>query len=94
MDFGRGVVRMGALDAIWVAIMRRKVRWIVDTDVRSFFDHLEYGWMEKFLEHRIGDRRVLRLIWKWLRAGVSEEGEGSKTAVGTPQGAVMTPPTQ
>jgi RNA-directed DNA polymerase len=83
-----------ALDAIWVAIMQRRVNWIVDADVRSFFDHLDHGWMEKFLEHRIGDRRVLRLIGKWLGAGVSEEGEWSKSAVGTPQGAVMTPPTQ
>jgi RNA-directed DNA polymerase len=80
-----------ALDAIWVAIMQRKVNWIVDADVRSFFDHLDHGWMEKFLEHRIGDRRVLRLIRKWLRAGVSEEGEWSKTVVGTPQGAVISP---
>jgi RNA-directed DNA polymerase len=80
-----------ALDAIWVAIMQRKVNWILDADVRSFFDHLDHGWMRKFLEHRIGDRRVLRLIGKWLRAGVSEEGEWSKTVVGTPQGAVMSP---
>jgi len=80
-----------ALDAMWVAIMQRKVNWIVDADVRSFFDHLDHGWMEKFLEHRIGDRRVLRLIRKWLRAGVSEEGEWSKTMVGTPQGAVISP---
>jgi group II intron reverse transcriptase/maturase len=80
-----------ALDAIWVAIMQRKVNWVVDADVRSFFDHLDHGWMEKFLEHRIGDGRVRRLIQKWLRAGVSEEGEWSKTAVGTPQGAVISP---
>ena len=80
-----------ALDAIWVAILQRKVNWIVDADVRSFFDHLDHGWMEKFLGHRIGDRRVRRLIQKWLRAGVSEEGEWSKTAVGTPQGAVISP---
>jgi RNA-directed DNA polymerase len=80
-----------ALDAIWVAILQRKVNWILDADVRSFFDHLDHGWMGKFLEHRIGDRRILRLIQKWLRAGVSEEGEWSRTAVGTPQGAVISP---
>jgi len=55
------------------------------------FDNLDHGWMKKFLEHRISDRRVLRLIQKWLRAGVSEEGEWSKTVVGTPQGAVISP---
>lgn len=81
----------GALDAIWVGITQRKVNWIVDADVRSFFDNLDHGWMRKFLEHRIGDHRVLRLIQKWLKAGVSEEGEWSKTAVGTPQGAVISP---
>jgi RNA-directed DNA polymerase len=81
----------GALDAIWVAVTQRKVNWIVDADVRSFFDNLDHGWMKKFLEHRISDRRVLRLIQKWLRAGVSEEGEWSKTVVGTPQGAVISP---
>jgi len=53
-----------AVDAIWVAMMQWKVNWIVDADVRSFFDNLDHGWMEKFLEHRIGDRRVLRLIRK------------------------------
>ena len=81
----------GALDAIWVAITQRKVNWVVDADVRSFFDNLNHGWMKKFLEHRIGDRRILRLIQKWLRAGVSEEGEWSETVVGTPQGAVISP---
>lgn len=67
------------------------MNWILDADVRSFFDHLDHGWMKKFLEHRIGDRRVLRLIWKWLRVGVSEEGEWSRTVVGTPQGAMISP---
>jgi RNA-directed DNA polymerase len=81
----------GALDAMWVAVMQRKVNWIVDADVRSFFDNLDHGWMKEFLEHRIGDRRVLRLIQKWLRAGASEEGKWSKTVVGTPQGAVISP---
>jgi RNA-directed DNA polymerase len=80
-----------ALDAIWVGMVQRKVNWIVDADVRGFFDHLDHGWMRKFLEHRIGDRRILRLIGKWLRAGVSEGGEWSRTAVGTAQGAVISP---
>jgi RNA-directed DNA polymerase len=80
-----------ALDAIWVGITRRKVNWILDADVRNFFGELDHKWLLKFLEHRIGDPRILRLIKKWLRAGVSEEGEWSRTVVGTPQGAVISP---
>ncbi len=80
-----------ALDALWVGIMRKKVNWILDADIRSFFDNLSHEWMVKFIEHRVADRRILRLIRKWLRAGVSEEGEWSKTEVGTPQGSVASP---
>jgi group II intron reverse transcriptase/maturase len=80
-----------ALDALWVGIMRKKVNWILDADVRGFFDNLSHEWMVKFIEHRIADRRIVRLIQKWLRAGVSEEGKWSKTEVGTPQGAVASP---
>ena len=80
-----------ALDAVWVGITQRKVNWVLDVDVRSFFDTVSHEWMVKFLEHRIGDRRILRLIKKWLRAGVSEGGEWSKSVVGTPQGAVISP---
>jgi RNA-directed DNA polymerase len=80
-----------ALDALWVGIMRKKVNWVLDADIRGFFDNLDHGWMMKFIEHRIADRRILRLIRKWLRAGVSEEGVWSKTEVGTPQGAVASP---
>jgi len=80
-----------ALDALWMGIMRRKINWIVDADIRSFFDSLNHDWMMKFVRHRIRDRRFLRLIQKWLRAGVSEEGEWSATTVGTPQGAVISP---
>jgi RNA-directed DNA polymerase len=80
-----------ALDAIWVGIMRKKVNWILDADVRTFFDNLSHEWLIKFIEHRIADRRILRLIQKWLKAGVSEEGQWSKTEVGTPQGAVASP---
>jgi RNA-directed DNA polymerase len=80
-----------ALDEIWVGITRRKVNWILDADVRNFFGELDHKWLLKFLGHRVGDPRILRLIKKWLRAGVSEEGEWSRTVVGTPQGAVMTP---
>ena len=80
-----------ALDAIWVGITRRKVNWILDADVRNFFGELDHKWLLKFLEHRVGDPRILRLIKKWLRAGVSEEGEWSRSVVGTPQGAVISP---
>jgi RNA-directed DNA polymerase len=72
-----------ALDALWVGIMRKKVNWILDADIRSFFDGLSHEWMVKFIEHRIADRRMLRLIQKWLRAGVSEEGKWSKTEGGS-----------
>ena len=80
-----------ALDALWVGIMRKKVNWIVDADIRGFFDNLSHEWLMKFIEHRIADPRILRLIRKWMKAGVSEEGKWSKTEVGTPQGAVASP---
>jgi group II intron reverse transcriptase/maturase len=80
-----------ALDALWVGIMRKKVNWILDADIGGFFDNLSHEWLGRFIEHRVADRRILRLIRKWLRAGVSEEGEWSKTEVGTPQGSVASP---
>jgi group II intron reverse transcriptase/maturase len=86
---GRG--QHDALDALWVGIMGKKVNWVLDADIRGFFDTIDHGWLMKFLEHRIADRRVLRLIRKWLRAGVSEDGKWSRTTVGTPQGAVASP---
>jgi RNA-directed DNA polymerase len=78
-----------ALDAISVAITQRKVSWVLDADIRGFYDSLDHEWLMKFLEHRVADKRVLRLIRKFLRAGVSEEGKWFKTVVGTPQGAVI-----
>jgi RNA-directed DNA polymerase len=80
-----------ALDALTVALHRRRVNWVLDADIRGFFDAIDHGWLMKFLEHRIGDRRVLRLIRKWLRAGVVEEGRKQRTERGTPQGAVISP---
>jgi len=80
-----------ALDAIWVGITRRKVSWVLDADLSGFFDAIDHEWMMKFMEHRIADPGILRLIRKWLRAGVSEKGSWSKTLVGTPQGAVISP---
>lgn len=80
-----------ALDAMWVGISRRRVSWVLDADIRGFFDAIDHAWLLKFIAHRIADRRITRLIQKWLTAGVSEEGEWSRTKVGTPQGAVISP---
>lgn len=80
-----------ALDALSVGLTRKKVNWVLDADIRGFFDNIDHEWMGKFLQHRIADTRVLRLIQKWLRAGVSQEGQWSETKVGTPQGAVISP---
>ena len=80
-----------ALDALSVGIYRKKVNWILDADIKGFFDRMSHEWTMKFIQHRIADKRILRLIQKWLKAGVSEQGEWSETEVGTPQGAVVSP---
>src|SRR3989454_4554496 len=80
-----------ALDALTVALKRRKVSYVLDADIRGFFDHLDHGWMMKFVQHRVADPRILRLIQKWLKAGAMEEGQWSETEMGTPQGAVISP---
>ena len=80
-----------ALDALSVAITSKKVNWILDADVKGFFDAIDHMWLIKFLEHRIGDPRILRLIRKWLHAGVIEGGQWSETTAGSPQGAVISP---
>lgn len=80
-----------ALDALAVGVARRRVNWVLDADIRDFFTRLDRDWLEKFLEHRIGDDRVLRLIRKWLNAGVIENGEWSNEGQGTPQGASVSP---
>jgi RNA-directed DNA polymerase len=86
---GRGA--HDALDALAVGITDRKVNWVLDADIRGFFDAIDHGWLIKFVEHRIADRRVLRLIQKWLRAGVMEQGQRTPTEVGSPQGATVSP---
>jgi RNA-directed DNA polymerase len=86
---GRG--QHDALDALSVAIGETRVNWILDADIRSFFDGLSQEWLVRFLEHRIGDERVIRLVRKWLKAGVLEAGEWSVSETGTPQGAVASP---
>ncbi|MDA1373094.1 MAG: group II intron reverse transcriptase/maturase [Proteobacteria bacterium] len=80
-----------ALDAVYVAITQRKVSWVLDADIRGFFDNINHNWLMRFLEHRVGDKRVLRLVKKFLRAGVSEDGQWSMSKSGTPQGAVISP---
>jgi RNA-directed DNA polymerase len=80
-----------ALDALMVGIQRKKVNWIVDLDVRDFFGTVSHEWLVRFLEHRIGDKRILRLIRKWLKAGVLEEGVVTESETGTPQGATVSP---
>ncbi|MFQ5938086.1 MAG: group II intron reverse transcriptase/maturase [Acidiferrobacterales bacterium] len=80
-----------ALDALSVAITSKRVNWILECDIEGFYDAIDHQWLIKFLEHRIADRRILRLVRKWLRAGVSEEGEWSETTVGSPQGSVISP---
>lgn len=86
---GRG--QHDALDALAVGITQRHVNWILDADIAAYFDTVSHEWMLRFLEHRIGDCRLLRLIGKWLKAGVMEEGVVTETETGTPQGAVVSP---
>ena len=86
---GRGA--HNALDALAVGITQRKVNWIVDADIRGFFDNLDRNWLVRFLEHRIGDKRVIRLITKWLNAGVMEGTDWTDTGRGSPQGATVSP---
>ena len=86
---GRGA--HDALDALAFGIERRKVSWIVDADLKAYFDTIPRDWLATFLEHRIGDRRVLRLVQKWLNAGVMDNGSWTDTGMGTPQGAIASP---
>jgi group II intron reverse transcriptase/maturase len=79
-----------ALDALHVAICR-KTSWVLDADIRSFFDTIDHGWMQKFIEHRIGDKRLVRLLMKWLHAGVLEDGKWHEVEEGTPQGGIISP---
>jgi RNA-directed DNA polymerase len=80
-----------ALDALSVGLHRKRVNWVLDADIRGFFDQISHEWTMKFVQHRVADRRILRLIQKWLKAGVSEDGQWSETKVGTPQGSVASP---
>jgi len=86
---GRGAHH--ALDALTVGIKQKKVSWVLDADIRAFFDTIDHTWMVKFIEHRIADRRVVRHIQKWLNAGVLEEGRHTVPETGTPQGGSISP---
>jgi RNA-directed DNA polymerase len=89
--FRPGRSQHDALDALYVGITSKKVNYVVDLDIRSFFDKVGHDHLEKFVRHRIGDERLVRLIQKWLRAGVMEDGQWFETKEGTPQGAVISP---
>jgi group II intron reverse transcriptase/maturase len=89
--FRPGRSQHDALDTLSFGIIRTPVNWILDADIRSFFDTVSHDWLIRFLEHRVGDERLLRLVRKWLKAGVLEDGEWSASEAGTPQGAVISP---
>jgi RNA-directed DNA polymerase len=89
--FRPGRSQHDALDALAFGVKGRYIWWVLDADIRRFFDTISHAWLIKFLEHRIGDRRVIRLIQKWLSAGVLEDGARLDTLEGTPQGAVISP---
>ena len=80
-----------ALDALYTGLLTRKVNWVLDLDIHNFFDGLSHEWLVKFIEHRIADRRVVRLIQKWLNAGVLEDGKRIRVEEGTPQGGSASP---
>src|SRR5260370_450377 len=80
-----------ALDALYTGLLTRKVNWVLDLDIKGFFDGISHEWLVKFVEHRIADRRVVRLIQKWLNAGVLEDGKRIRVGEGTPQGGRASP---
>lgn len=79
------------LDALYVGLQTKKVNWLIDADIQGFFDKINHDWLIRFIEHRIADKRVVRLIQKWLKAGVLEEGKWHRSEEGTPQGGVISP---
>jgi len=89
--FREGRSQHNALDALYVGITQRKINWILDADIQGCFDNINHEWMLKMLERRIGDKRILRLIRKWLKTGYIENGKRIRQETGTPQGAVISP---
>jgi group II intron reverse transcriptase/maturase len=86
---GRG--QHDALDALHAGIYRRQVNWVLDADIQGFFDAMSHSWITRFLEHRIADKRILRLVAKWLKVGIVEDGRVTRGERGAPQGAVISP---
>ncbi len=80
-----------ALDALSVGLTQRSVNWVVDLDIQGYFDHIQHDWLIRFLEHRVADKRVVRLIRKWLKAGVMDGNQWQQTEEGCPQGSVIAP---
>jgi len=89
--FRPGRSQHNALDALYTGLLTKKVNWVLDADIRGYFDAIDHGWLVKFIEHRIADRRVVRLIQKWLNAGVLEDGTRTRSEQGTPQGGSASP---
>lgn len=89
--FRPGRSQHDALDALYAGITGKKVDWVLELDIKSFFDKISHQWLVQFVEHRIQDRRIVRLIQKWLKAGVLEQGQWFETKEGTPQGSVISP---
>jgi RNA-directed DNA polymerase len=89
--FRPGRSQHNALDALYTGLLTRKVNWVLDADIRGFFDTIDHGWLVKFVEHRVADRRIVRLIQKWLNAGVLEDGTRTRSEEGTPQGGSASP---
>jgi group II intron reverse transcriptase/maturase len=89
--FRPGRSQHNALDALYVGVTQRKVSWVLDADIRGFFDAIDHEWLIRFIGHRIGDRRVIRHVKKWLKAGVLEDGEVHRVEEGTPQGGSVSP---
>ena len=92
--FRPGRSQHDALDALAYGLKSRSIAWVLDADIRSFFDKISHEWLIRFVEHRIADKRIVRLIVKWLKAGVLDDNKRIRTKEGTPQGAVVTPRTQ
>lgn len=89
--FRPGRSQHDALDALHAGIYRRQVNWVLDADIQGFFDAMAHIWIIRFLEHRIADKRILRLVAKWLRVGIVEDGRVTRSEQGAPQGAVISP---
>jgi group II intron reverse transcriptase/maturase len=89
--FRPGRSQHDALDALWMGLMGKKVNWVLDADVRGFFDAIDHEWLVRFIEHRIADKRVVRHVKKWLKAGVLEDGKWLSSDEGTPQGGSISP---